>query len=346
MKRFIPPAPTSGGILLSYKCNASCKHCMYASSPKWQPDWISSDALEHVLAILVEHIQPSPYGPETVSLHHGLHFTGGEPFLNFPLLLEAVNKAKQRGIPSLFVETNAFWCRHYDKSEDMMRQLKEAGLAGLMVSVNPFVLENVPFERSVKAVTLGSDVFGQNLLVYQVDSYMQFRSLKINGRLSLDDYRKKVTLDESLKNLELLPLGKAGYSLTDWFPSRPAEEFFGGDCSHELQQDTHNHWDNYANVIPGFCAGIAMGNLLEQPALYTEGLDLDQEYPLLKLLLTEGVKGLYRYAQAEFDYEALEGGYISKCHLCLDLRKQIVSRTQEFKELRPHEFYARLPARK
>lgn len=29
---------------------------------------------------------PTVDGPEHVSLNHGLHFTGGEPFLNFNLL--------------------------------------------------------------------------------------------------------------------------------------------------------------------------------------------------------------------------------------------------------------------
>ena len=344
MKRFIPPSPVSGGLFLSYKCNASCKHCMYASSPRWTPDWISSEDLDRILTILAEKIKAGPYGPETVSLHHGLHFTGGEPFLNFPLLLEAVQKARRLGIPSIFAETNAFWCRHYDEGEEMMRQLKKAGLSGLMISVNPFVLESVPFERSVKAVTLGSNVFGQNLMVYQIDSYLQFRDFKIHGRLSLSDYRKKINLDDALKNLELLPLGKVGYTLPDWFPAFSAREFFGGNCSRELQQEYHNHWDNYGNAIPGFCAGIALGNLLEQPALYHEGLDLDRDYPLLKLLLADGVEGLYHFARSEFGYQDAEGGYISKCHLCLDLRRHIVSQNPEFKEFRPLEFYSQLPA--
>jgi hypothetical protein len=34
------PRPISGGLLLSYRCTAECRHCMYACSPKWSGDWV------------------------------------------------------------------------------------------------------------------------------------------------------------------------------------------------------------------------------------------------------------------------------------------------------------------
>jgi len=42
------PEPISGGLLLSYQCNAECRHCMYACLPKWK-DWISEKDLEEIL---------------------------------------------------------------------------------------------------------------------------------------------------------------------------------------------------------------------------------------------------------------------------------------------------------
>jgi len=39
------PEPISGGLLLSYQCNAERPHCMCACSPKWK-DWISEQDLE------------------------------------------------------------------------------------------------------------------------------------------------------------------------------------------------------------------------------------------------------------------------------------------------------------
>jgi hypothetical protein len=44
---------------------------MYACSPKWK-DWITEDQLDQLLCQLADKIAPSPYGPETVTLNHGV----------------------------------------------------------------------------------------------------------------------------------------------------------------------------------------------------------------------------------------------------------------------------------
>jgi len=298
--------------------------------------------MERMLTVFAGRIMPSPYGPNGVSFNHGLHFTGGEPFLNFALLLKGVKIAHKLGIPSLFAETNAFWCRDDEETTEKMQQLKDAGLVGILVSVNPFTLETVPFERTARAIRIGSDVFGQGLMVYQNDYFVQFSRLGISGRMPLQEYIRKVGLREATSRIELLPIGRAVYALNDWYRKHPASVFFGSDCSAELSRNYHNHWDNYGNVLPGFCAGIALGNLQEQPLLYEDGLDLENDYPLLKILFKNGVGGLFKFVQDEFGYQALESGYVSQCHLCVDIRTQIVNQTQEFKELRPLEFYAQI----
>jgi hypothetical protein len=60
--------------------------------------------------------------------------------------------------------------------------------------------------------------------------------------------------------------------------------------------------------------------------------------PILEAL-TNDLKDLLELAVREFGYEPLQEGYLSKCHLCLDVRKHIAQKTDEFKELRPREFY-------
>ena len=104
------PKPFSAGLILSYRCSAACRHCMYACSPKWNADWITEEDLNIILSQLSSHIEPAPYGPESIGLSHGLHFTGGEPGLNFELLCKAVEIADKFRIPSTFIETNAVWC--------------------------------------------------------------------------------------------------------------------------------------------------------------------------------------------------------------------------------------------
>jgi hypothetical protein len=77
MTRIEVPQPISGGLLLTYRCTAECRHCMYACSPKWSGDWLTPGDVEVLLSQLTKTIQPSPWGPERVSLNYGLHFTGG-----------------------------------------------------------------------------------------------------------------------------------------------------------------------------------------------------------------------------------------------------------------------------
>ncbi len=101
-----------------------------------------------------------------MSLNHGLHFTGGEPFLNYPLLLKAVEMAEELGIPSTFVETNCFWCKNDDVTREKLTGLKKAGLKGILISVNPFYAEYVPFERTDRCIQVSQEVFGTNVMVY------------------------------------------------------------------------------------------------------------------------------------------------------------------------------------
>jgi hypothetical protein len=132
------PNPISGGLMLSYKCPAECRHCMYACSPQWSGDWITFTQLENFLPQLAKVIQPSPYGRQYMSLNHGLHFSGGKPFMNFKLLLKAVEIAETLKIPSTFVETNCYWCKSDELTGQRLRVLREKGLKGIMISVNPF----------------------------------------------------------------------------------------------------------------------------------------------------------------------------------------------------------------
>ena len=148
MNKLYIPEPVSGGILLSYRCTSECKHCMYACSSKWRGDWISEENLEKILIQLSGKIKRNVFGSDSVGINSGLHFTGGEPFLNFELLLKAVEMAHKLGIPSTFVETNCFWCIDEENAKQKLTQLKDAGLKGILISVNPFILEQVPFEAS------------------------------------------------------------------------------------------------------------------------------------------------------------------------------------------------------
>jgi len=337
MEKVKLPEPISGGLLLSYKCNAECRHCMYASSPKWK-GWISEDDLKIILSQLAGKIKPSPYGPERVSLNYGLHFTGGEPFLNYELLLKVVGIAHKLNIPSTFVETNCYWCSDDKVTREKLQMLKEKGLKGILISVNPFFLEYVPFERTERGIKIAHEIFAGNMMVYQSEYYFRFKKLGIIGKISVEDYI--TTQREDLgANVELFLMGRAAYKLKQFYPKHPPDYFFEEPCQPPFLRNWHNHFDNYGNYMPGYCGGISLGGWRILNKLLEEGIDLNR-HPILRFLINQDFEGLFRFAK-DYDYQESREGYISKCDLCVDIRKHLVAK-QEFEELRPKEYYFHL----
>jgi hypothetical protein len=316
---------------------------MYGCSPGWKADWISGEDLEQILGQLAGKIQPSPYGRKYISLNYGLHFTGGEPFLNFDLLCKAVELSSGFDIPSVFVETNCFWCTNDSIAREKLLLLRNKGLKGILISVNPFYLEYVPFERTERAVRIGEEVFGHNMFVYQAEYYRQFNALGIKEKVSLDKYLQLENMTNFARNTEFFITGRAAYSLTNEldkiYPRYTANRLFNIPCLPAFLRNWHNHFDNYCNYIPGYCGGITLGDCRRLDDLLNKGIDIN-EYPVLNYLICDDLKGLMDFAS---DYGYIENtvGYFSKCHLCIDIRKYLIDK-DDFKELKPKEFYAHL----
>ncbi len=315
---------------------------MYACSPTWRGDWISENDLEKILSQLSESVAPAPGGPSRVGINYGLHFTGGEPFLNYRLLLRAVELAEEHDIPSIFVETNCFWCASRDRAEEMLLELRNAGLDGMLVSVNPFLVEYTPFERMRVAAELSERIFSGNLMIYQPEFYEQFKKLGLRGTMKFEEYLERVGIG-GLRWAELLPMGRACYRLRGIFRKYPARIFFDEDCRSSLLRSWHAHVDNYGNMITGYCAGLSLGDARRLDELVGEGVDLD-ERPILRMLIFEDLGSLYNFAVKEFGYMERSDGYVSKCDLCLDIRRHMAARAGacEYPELSPREFYMHL----
>jgi hypothetical protein len=336
MARIPIPEPVSGGLILSYRCSAACRHCMYACSPRWPADWPDEADLERGLSRLAAYIQPSPWGPDAISLNHGLHFTGGEPFLNFELLLRAVSLAEAAGIPSTFVETNAFWCTADAAAREKLSALRAAGLRGIMVSVNPFFLEFVPFERTERCVRISLEVFRRNVFVYQQEYWRQFREMGLRDKLPLEEYVVRTGNRQFVRRAELFLMGRAASALREAFPAHPAAKFLDVPCAPPVLRSWHNHFDNYGHFMPGYCGGLSLGDWRSLDELLAEGIDGDAK-PVLRHLVSDDMAGLLRFAE-DRGFRQRREGYVSKCDLCLDLRRHLAA-AGDFAELSPKEFY-------
>lgn len=327
--------------MLSYKCTAECRHCIYACSPDWNADWISEDDLEAVLSQLAGKILSATRGPKSVGLNEGLHFTGGEPFANFELLLKAVEIADRLKMPSIFVETNCFWAKDDRSARDKLKLLKSKGLRGIMISVNPFYLEFVPFERTERAVRLSVEIFGRGVMVYQMEFFRRFAGRGFKDKVPFEEYLEIEGKDNLLHNVEFLMMGRAPYRLKellkDIYPLHHPESYFSRRCG--FLRGIHNHFDNHCNYVPGFCAGVSFGDCRNLDELLREGIETEEK-PVLGFLMDEDLEGLMNLAR-DYGYAEDRDGYFSKCHLCIDIRRHLALEG-DFMELGPKEFYLRL----
>ena len=336
------PEPASGGLILSYKCNSRCQHCMYACEPDWNPNWISEEQLENTLDQIADKIQPAPYGPKTISPNHGLHITGGEPFLNYDLLSLAIEKAASKGIPSLFVESNCSWCTDEQAALDKLRNLKSKGLEGILISVNPFYLEYTPFENTKRCIRASKEVFGRNVMIYQRAYYHRFKELGIKETVPFENYVQMKKSDYVLNNVEFFMMGRAPYEIPqtlDVFTKKSACKYFDTPCTPSFGRKWHNHFDNYGNYIPGYCGGISLGKIENLNQILEEGINTAQK-PILGYLLRNDFKGLFEFAE-NYGFKEDPKGYYSKCHLCMEVRKYL-NRKGKFDELSPDEYYEHL----
>jgi hypothetical protein len=304
------------------------------------------EGLRELLETLQPYLRPAPYGPRSLSLNMGLHFTGGEPFLNFDLLRRAVEIATELEIPSLFVETNGFWGRNEQRARTMLRELKEAGLVRLLISVNPFFLEYVPFEATDTAIQVAHEVFGRHLMVYQLDYYARFKELGITGTMPFGEYLEREGREQTFGHTEFFLNGRSPFRMEEFgiFPHRPAREWAKEPCVPQFLRPWHNHFDNYGNFVPGYCGGISLGDWYDIPTMVSEGIELD-ERPVLDHIIRDDFPGLLELAR-RYGYREREEGYLSKCHLCADIRRHLVHAATEagesFSELAPAEFYQQL----
>ena len=332
------PRPYSAGVFLTYKCANDCRHCLYACSPEWPADWLSVEDGEQVLEQLAQAMHGKYPTPGRIGVNTGVHLSGGEPFLNFELLLQLAEAARRVGVPATFAETSAFWATDDDSTRQKLEALREAGLDGILISANPFILERVPFERTERALRISLEVFPTyNVILYQQFFYEQFTQLGLRGTLSFEEYME--VGGYGLQYVELFAGGQTPYRLAHLYQHFPASAFFGANCVAELVREWHVHVDNYCNFVPGFCAGLSLGDARDLDTV-CDGIELEG-LPVLRAILTD-LEELHRLG-LEYGYQELEG-YVSKCHLCLDVRKHLVGRG-EFSELQPTAFYDALGGR-
>ncbi len=324
----------SCGLILSYRCQCACRHCLYAAGPTWS-EWMEPDFLDELLRG-IKRVWKRP---------RGLHLAGGEPFLNFELLLLGVSRCRELGLPIEYVETNGGWAVDEARARERLVLLREAGLERLLISLSPFHAETIPLQVTLRAIALAREVLGEeNIIVYLPHLEPIMAQLGKERPVCLSKYLQRFGPRETgrilFEGYGLIPGGRAGLLLGALLEGRPLSRFAGQNCLREIIFSRHAHFDPYGNYIPLFCGGLSLGRFRD---LYRFVKELDvQTLPLARILVEEGPYGLAQMAMVDYGFEPAPEGYVGKCHLCVDVRRHLVARGADFQELAPKAFYEHL----
>jgi len=273
-------------ILLTYQCNIGCDHCFLFCGPHARGVFTAAD-LRRALDQIAQ-----------VPAITAVCFEGGEPTLYYPLLLEGLRLARERGLKTSIV-TNTYWATTEADAALWIAPMVELGMSAMSVSDDALhfgSVEETPAKRAMAAAKrLG--------LAASAICTERPRVVEEGGE-------RKVTGGVMFR-------GRAA-GLVEELPRRAWERFTA--CPHEkLANPSRVHLDPYGNLH--LCQGVLLGNLWETPlAELLAGYD-PQAHPIAGPLLRGGPSALI--AEHGLPHEE---GYVDACHLCYAARLALLER--------------------
>jgi MoaA/NifB/PqqE/SkfB family radical SAM enzyme len=296
-------ALTGVHFLLSFQCTHECDHCFVWASPR------AGGTIR--LATMLEVLDQA----REIGTVETIYFEGGEPFLFYPLLVEGIRAANERGFTTGVV-TNCYWATAEADAALWLGPLSELEVADLSVSSDAFHSGDEDDPRPGHAVK-AAEALGLDQAVITIDP----------PRVCVaPDARGEPIVGGSVRFR-----GRAVEQLTDGLPRRSWTDF--DDCTDEDFHDPGRvHVDGFGNVH--LCQGVLLGNLLE-----TRLKDLVDAYdprthPVIGPLVAGGPAELVRHFDLPHD-----DGYVDACHLCYHARSQLLERFPEL--LGPPQVYGR-----
>lgn len=307
----------NGQIMATYRCSAACRHCLVMAAPRQDEALVSVEAAVQ-------------YGLDFAALGRAVMIAGGEALLYFEHVLEMVRALAAAGVPVAFVESNGSWCSSDALTRRRLSLLQDAGVQGMYFSVDRYHQEFVPAERVYRGVSISWELFG--------------RGNVSPAELSLDWALETERLAQDPEHLRhahdgagIHFIGRAALELAPLAAPVPLEELLTEDCAENLDIDTRHELqvDPYGFVRPDWCPGVNLGNTRSHRIVDLCRTRHVQETPLLREIAERGPAALLPLAQ-RYGITA-QPAYASKCHLCFDLRRQLVHHMRE--EFGPRQVY-------
>lgn len=290
-------------VLLTYKCVFECDHCFLYSGPHAEGTF----TLAQMRQVLDEAAKTG-----TVDT---FYFEGGEAFIYYPLLLESVRMARERGF-KVGIVTNAYFANSEEDAELWLSPFAALELFDLSISDDAFHFGDEVANAAKRAIKAA-----QKLGIP-------------TGSIAIDppavESSEAGDKGEPVVGGGVMFKGRAVEKLIDEsLPRRPWETFTT--CPYEdLVSPSRVHLDPYGHMH--ICQGISMGNIWKTPLPEIVTRYDSDAHPICKPIIEGGPARLVQV----FDLPH-EAGYVDACHLCYTSRKMLLDRFSQY--LSPRQVY-------
>ena len=293
-------------FLLTYTCIFECDHCFLYCGP----EAMGTFTAKQIRQVLDE--------AEKIGTVEWIYFEGGEAFLYYPLLLEGVRLAKQRGF-KVGIVSNCFWANDEHDAELWLKPLHDIGIDDLSLSDDAFHQGNVDEkDNTARKAYAAAKRMGLPVSSICIE--------KPEITIAAGDNPEK---GQPVIGGGAMLRGRAVEKLTEGLPRAPYDQFTT--CPHEeLEHPGRVHVDPFGHVH--ICQGISMGNMWKTPlSILVKEYDAGR-HPICGPLIKGGPAGLAETHQVKHDTT-----YIDACHFCSLLRKEMMGLFPDY--LAPKQVY-------
>lgn len=300
--------------MVNYQCNAACRHCLYACSPKRDNGYMDETTATRVAKVLRQN------GCRSV------HIGGGEPFLHFDKLIKVIKSFNKCGLGIDYIETNAFWAKDKNRAIEYIDTLLDYGVDTLCISLDPFHAEYVPSYLPLKLTEYCRE-YGMGCFLWKQEFLRPLSKLDLYTKHTREEFSVAISnnyIKEMADYYGIFYGGRAVNIEDEYDKPVLTEKLLNKSPCKILSSTNHYHLDYSGRFIPSKCTGIYFP--VEEGL---KGLE-EGKYPVLDSLHNGGVAELYKFAK-EKGFVPKEK-YVSSCNLCFEIRS-FLSKTGEFMEL-------------
>lgn len=313
----------SAGLLLTYKCNASCEFCYYNCGPG-------------VGGLMSIDTAISAWQSLGILAGDGakVHITGGEPFLYWDHLQHVLQRARSEKLGRVdLIETNGSWATSERIARQRLKRLDELGMYRLKISTDLFHQEYVEIAVVRRLADTAADLLGRDRVLVRWQKYLD-DPIDMTNLAPAQRYREYVrTMTEHPCRFT----GRAAGKLAGLVASEPTGTLAAENCKSDILGAKGVHIDPFGNVFSGTCSGIIFGNISRTPLEEIWQQFQPEQNGLIGTLFDHGPAGLLEKAKSLGYKEA--GLYAGKCHLCTSLRQFLFMQGLDKTTIGPAECY-------